>query len=78
MMFFSIVIFSFCLWAVFSHKFDDGILVKHLLSLAAIISMLVILDPVNKDAFLAALGLFITGIACWVGRVLRELRHFNL
>lgn len=74
MMLLSIIIFGFCVWAVFSHNFRDGIIVKHLLSFSAITSMLVILDPVNTDAFIASLVMLVAGIAYWANRRAARLR----
>lgn len=84
MIFFSAIIFSFCVWAVFSHKFRDGIIAKHLLSFSAITAVLAILDPANADAFMTSLCLLISGIAYLAVRrffhiraAVKHLRHFH-
>ena len=46
----ALVVFAFTSWAVLSRHFDDGIVAKHFLSFAAILSFLVILDPHNHIA----------------------------
>ena len=58
----AIICFTFSSWAVFSHKFDDGIVAKHLLSLSAIISFLSIIDRDNYKAAAVASGLLVLGI----------------
>lgn len=40
-------VFVFCTWAIFNHKFLDGIIAKHLLSFGAIGAALTVLDPHN-------------------------------
>ncbi len=62
----AVAIFAFCTWAVFSKHFCDGIVTKHFLTFAAILSALVILNPENTLAGVVALLLFITGMAYWV------------
>lgn len=59
----AILCFTFSSWAVFSHKFDDGIVAKHLLSLSAITSFLSIVDRDNYKAAIAAGVLLVLGIA---------------
>ncbi len=63
----AIIVFSFCAWAVFSHRFKDGIVAKHFLSLSAIMSFLVIVDQHNYAAAATALILLILGVgyACY-------------
>lgn len=65
MMIFGIIVFVFCLWAVFSKHFCDGIVAKHLLSFSAMMGVLTALDPKNMDAALATLVLLIAGLAYW-------------
>lgn len=62
---FGVIVFGFCLWAVFSKHFCDGIMVKHLLSFSAITAALTALDPNNTDAALSTLGLLMAGLAYW-------------
>lgn len=59
----SIAVFSFCAWAVFSRRFKDGIIAKHFLSLAAILSFLVIVDQHNYAAGITSLIMMCMGIA---------------
>lgn len=72
---YALAVFSFCLWAVFSHKFDDGIIVKHLLSLSAILAALVIIDPFNSRAALCGGVLLCVGLAVWAVR--KHNQHFT-
>lgn len=59
------LIFGFCLWAVFSRHFCDGIVAKHFLSFSAITAMLVILDPENTGAAFTSVGLLLLAMAYW-------------
>lgn len=61
-----LIIFVFCLWAVFSRRFCDGIVVKHLLTFSAITAALTVLDPQNTLAAMSALGLMLAGISYWM------------
>ena len=56
MMLAALAVFAFCSWAVLGRHFDDGIVAKHLLSLASILAFLVVLDTHN---YRAAAGAFI-------------------
>lgn len=67
----ALIDFSFCLWAVFSRHFCDGIITKHFLTFSAITAMLVVLDPANHNALAASLVLLACGIAYWF------IRHFQ-
>lgn len=62
----ALCVFAFCSWGVFSHRFDDGIIVKNFLSLAAILAALVILDHENKIAAFASTSLMVLGLCIWV------------
>lgn len=64
MVIFALGIFAFCSWAVFSHRFNDGILVKNFLSLAAILAVLVVLDK-NIIAAWASTALLVFGLLIW-------------
>lgn len=65
----SVFILAFSSWAVFSRHFYDGIVAKNLLSLAAILSALVLVDPWNTRAAV------VSGL-CFVGAfVYLFLRH---
>lgn len=61
-----LMIFSFCTWAVFSKRFCDGLITKHFLVFAAIAAMLVIMNPANDRAALAAVLSTIGGLAYWI------------
>lgn len=61
----ALCVFAFSSWAVFSHRFDDGIVVKNLLSLAAIIAVLVVLDHENIIAAFASTTLLVLGLLVW-------------
>jgi site-specific recombinase len=65
-MVFGVIMFTFCTWAVFSKKFCDGIITKHLLTFSAITSALAVIDPSNYRAFLTGFFLFISGMAYWL------------
>lgn len=60
-----LLVFTFCLWAVFSRHFCDGIIVKHLLTFSAITAMLVFVDPLNTDAAITSIALLALGILYW-------------
>lgn len=64
----SLTIFAFCSWAVFSHKFDDGLVVKHLFIFAAISAFLNILDRYNSATVIAAASCCAMGLALWAIR----------
>lgn len=72
----ALLIFAFCSWAVFSQHFCDGIIAKHLLAFAAILSVLVILDPKNAMALITACVAMIAGIAYWFFKHARPVIHF--
>lgn len=67
--------FSFCLWAVFSRHFCDGIVVKHLFAFSSITAMLTILDPYNTDAACAALVLLAMGMLYWAIKHRHKIFH---
>lgn len=66
MIFLGIAIFGFCLWAVFSRHFCDGIVAKHLLAFSAISGALTVLDPDNLDAAFSATLLLISAMIYWM------------
>lgn len=66
MMIISVFIFVFCLLAVFSKHFDDGIITKHFLTFSAITAMIVIRDPSNNNAFFVSVGLLVSAGVYWV------------
>ena len=59
----AIIVFSFCAWAVFGRRFRDGIIAKHFLSLAAILSFLAIVDQHNYAAVITSLIMLCMGVA---------------
>lgn len=76
MMVLALLVFGFCLWAVFSRYFCDGIITKHLLSFSAILAMLVVLDPDNYDAAAASLALLVAGIVYWFFKHLGRIKKY--
>lgn len=62
MIFIALSIFALSTWMVLSHRYDDGIIAKNLLSLAAIVSSLGILDRFNTHAVITAGVLFFLGV----------------
>ena len=62
MMLAAIAIFAFSAWAVFGHHFDDGIIAKYLLSFAAILAFLVILDASNYKAGITSFICLVVGV----------------
>lgn len=75
MMLLGLIIFIFCTWAVFSKHFCDGLITKHFLVFAAITSMLVVVNPANGRAALAASLSLIGGLAYWVIKHRRCIRE---
>lgn len=69
------VIFLFCLWAVFSKHFCDGIVAKHLLVFAAIAAVLTTLDPNNLRVAIISPTLLALGIGYWAIKNYRLIRR---
>ena len=67
-MIFGAMVFTFCTWAVFSKKFNDGIVTKHFLTFSAITSALSVIDPSNYRAFTAGFVFLVSGLAYWLWR----------
>lgn len=70
----SLAVFAFSSWAVFSHRFNDGILVKNFLSGAAILAAIVILDHDNKIAAVASSGLMVLGLIIWFFTHIKQIK----
>lgn len=61
----AIAVLAFSSWAVFSHRFDDGIVVKNFLCFAAILAAIVVLDHDNVIASFASTTLLVLGLLIW-------------
>ena len=72
----ALLIFGFCLWAVFSRHFCDGLVVKHLLTFSAITAMLFVLDPINYDTITASILMLVAGIVYWFVKHLTLIREY--
>lgn len=66
---FALTIFCFCFYAVFSRRFHDGIIAKHLFIFAAITAMLKILDPYNCTALAFSTVFALAGLSWWRWRM---------
>lgn len=65
----ALAIFAFCSWAIFSHKFDEGLIVKHLFIFAAITAFLHVVDAYNRLTLVAAIIFLSAGL---VGLTIRH------
>lgn len=75
----AIAVFCFCLWAVFSKHFCDGIVAKHLLTFAAITAALVVCDSGNLVAMLWSLVFLVAGVLYWAYKHWSHIReHFHM
>jgi hypothetical protein len=77
MMIVAILIFAFCTWAVLGKHFDDGIVAKHLLSLASILAFLVILDAHNYKAGVTSFICLVVGVLYAHFRPTRRRTHLR-
>lgn len=77
MSFLALMVFSFCIWAVFSHHFIDGIVAKHLFVFSAITAAIVFLDPVNYKAAIASVFLLGAGLVYWYYRHEEIREHYR-
>jgi len=64
----ALAIFAFCVWAVFNHKFVDGILAKSFLAASAISSAVAYLDHQNLHAAFLAVMFLASGLIYWYYR----------
>lgn len=62
----ALAVFSFSTWAVFSHRFNDGLLVKHFLIFSAITAFIVVLDNGNHMAAFSSVAFLAIAIVIWV------------
>lgn len=67
------LIFVFCVWAVFSKHFCDGIIAKHFLAFSAITAMLAVLDPVNDTLIVWSGAFLLAALAYWAIKNERQI-----